>query len=148
MSMLFLAVLMLERLAGPESSAGLPGCTITDLRKVPPGVFGAESWKGLYQSFRKYRSCDHGGEFSSSYDEDVIRLLVDRWEDFPNAAPLFARSPVFQRFVERHVNGTALPEALLTVSAHVRERCPQGMSGVCKRLAECVTAALSEQGPR
>lgn len=122
-----------------------PGCPIHDFRKVPPDAFGAQTWNALYRSFRKYEACDRGGEPSYSYDEDVIRLLVHRWQDFHEAASLFRKSPAFLRFVEKHVDAVALEGDLHAVGANARERCPEGMGKVCERLTARVKAALDEQ---
>src|SRR5262249_59591090 len=97
------AVLFLGGLLVFASSQREPMCPITDVRKVPPGTFGSTTWNELYWSFLRYRGCDHGGEFSHSYTEDVVRLLARDWDSLPEAAPLFVKSPSFLRFVERHV---------------------------------------------
>jgi hypothetical protein len=137
-------LLVIGSLLATAGASDLPGCTITDVRKVPAAAFGGETWAALHQSFRKYGACDRGGEISTSYDEDVMRLLSRHWEDFPAAGPIFKKSPAFLRFVEKHIDATSTAEELQAVAANAQKRCPEGMSKICERLVARVQTALAD----
>jgi hypothetical protein len=129
----------------PTAQAGTK-CPVEDIRKVPAGTFGSQTWSALRQSWSRFRWCDNGGEFSASYSQDVIGLLVGKWDRLPELAALLPKNRGFEAFVLKHVNGTASSDDLNRIITSARTRCPDSSGDLCRKLEAQAGKALTEAG--
>jgi hypothetical protein len=142
-----IAVVIFLGVAWPLPAAHASGeCPVEDIREVPAGTFSSQTWSALHQSWRRFRGCDNGGEFSASYTEDIISLLVNQWDRLPELAALLRKEPRFEAFVLKHVNATASSDELNCIIRSARDTCPSTSRSLCRKLGEQAAKALTEAG--
>jgi hypothetical protein len=100
------------------------------------------SWARMHEVFQKYSQCDDGF-IAEGYSEGVARLLVDRWNTFPQLAALTLSDPSFKGFVLRHINSTLNLKDLKRISFLASNNCPRASEPLCTEIK-----ATSEESRR
>src|SRR5262249_46694991 len=119
------ALTMIGLLWPPGVGRAPDSCPYQDVRKFPADTFGSSTWGALHHSYKRFCWCDNGGEFSTNYTEDVMRLLAANWERLHELANLVRKDPAFEQFVLRHINGAAATDDLAKIAASARGSCPE-----------------------
>ena len=105
----------------------------------------AGSWPALFRHYRVFCSCDDGA-LAEGYSEAVVKLLANRWAQFPVFVALARRDPAFGRWVIRHIDATTSSEDLNGVLRHTAS-CAGDMktSDLCRRVKRAAAYALKTQ---
>jgi hypothetical protein len=108
-------------------------CTSDEAKRAESETDNLRSWKNLYRWYQQYRQCDDGG-IAEGYSEAVARTLVDHWDTLADLEQISKRDVRFRGFVLRHVDETLTDKDLKTISTHAGQRCPDGLTDLCRDL--------------
>src|SRR5579863_727247 len=99
----------------PISAQGLrPVCDQQDELRADLEAGTLKTWRAIYGSFLRYRSCDEG-TIAEGYSDSVVRMLAERWDELSSLQTLVDHDDGFRRFVFSHIDATTSPEDLETV---------------------------------
>jgi len=134
------------------------GCVLATDRHVcsPDNAVQAEeesdslaSWDALYDSFKKYASCDDAA-IAEGYSDTVVRLLVHKWGTFSRLVEITASDREFREFVLRHLNELMSPAQARKIYKNTRMRCPASGAELChqiqRRLEELPVPIVNRPG--
>ncbi|UGQ45402.1 hypothetical protein [Massilia endophytica] len=103
----------------------------------------ATSWQELYQQFLRYGHCDDGA-IAEGFSEAVTVLLAEHWHAVKELDAMRRSDPGFQAFVFRHINETVPPERLNLIARNAHERCPPGLTKLCRDIEETISTLATE----
>lgn len=103
----------------------------------------ATSWQELHQQFLRYGHCDDGA-IAEGFSEAVTVLLAERWHTLKELYAMRRADPKFQDFVLRHINETVPAERLNLIARNAQERCPPGLTELCRDIEETTSTLAPE----
>ena len=92
-------------------------------------------WEGVYRSFKRFESCDHG-RLAEEYSYAISRLLAHHWEQVDVLLGLAAADQEFKRFVLRHIDENIPEEEAQVIIRNSRERCPSEGKWLCQAIVD------------
>jgi hypothetical protein len=102
-----------------------------------------KTWEQIYGWFKRYSACDNGAP-AEGYSYAVVKMLADRWNQFPTLRTLIDRDERFGKFVFRHIDATTDSHDLARVVANASRHCPQGDGQICSTIRRQAVAARVE----
>ncbi|AZP31611.1 MULTISPECIES: hypothetical protein [Cronobacter] len=118
-------------------------CSKEKAEAAENAVDNLKTWKAVYESYRRYSSCDEGS-IGEGYSEAIIRLLADRWSELPALDALGKRSASFERWVLSHIDSTLGSDDLQKVSDIAKTQCPSGHTALCEKIAAAASKVINE----
>ncbi len=100
-------------------------------------------WHKVYESYKKYRGCDDG-YIAEGYSDTVVRLLADKWAEFPELAALAKNDKAFMIWVLGHIDATTGGDDLAKIVANAKDMCPAGSEDLCSNVVANAEKALRE----
>jgi hypothetical protein len=116
-------------------------CPRSQLDAASSAVSNLKNWKQVHLFFTKFGSCDDGGT-ADDVSESVVRLFVDQWEELKLFALEIKNDQGFEKFVLTHVDSTANTDDLEKIRAYSKQRCPTGLTDLCKQIGDAARTAL------
>jgi hypothetical protein len=119
-------------------------CTQHDAQKAETEASSLHTWPQLFDSYRRYRSCDDGA-ISEGYSSSVAALLAFHWDRIADVLPLIRSDSGFRRFVLRHVDDTMSKDQDTKIQSNVRDQCPTAAAHFCADIRKRFAFLDSEQ---
>jgi hypothetical protein len=115
-------------------------CTKEEAQSAEAIAAKVNSWAQLKEQFDRYSHCDDGA-IAEGFSESVSLLLADQWRDIRQLYEMRFQSE-FRVFFLRHIDETIPKERLERIGENARERCPQGLEALCRKIGCRVVQVL------
>jgi hypothetical protein len=130
-----LAVLLALTTAPSLPAEDLKNCAASETRQARREASHLGDWQGVYRSFKRFESCDHG-KVAEEYSYAISRLLAHHWEQVDVLLGLAAGDQDFKRFVLRHIDENIPEEEAQVIISNSRERCPSEGKWLCQAIVD------------
>jgi hypothetical protein len=130
-----LAVLLALTTAPALPAEDLKNCAASETRQARREASRLGDWEGVYRSFKRFESCDHG-KVAEEYSYAISRLLAHHWEQVDVLLGLAAGDQEFKRFVLRHIDENIPEEEAQVIISNSRERCPREGKWLCQAIVD------------
>ncbi|UPG89541.1 hypothetical protein L2Y96_19405 [Luteibacter aegosomaticola] len=113
-------------------------CTRAMAMKAMTEADSLRTWRAVYASYERYRSCDDGA-IAEGYSASIATLLADHWATLGELARLIQDDAHFEAFVLSHVDETIILEQGIAIKDHATRQCPKGSKTFCAKLKRRLT---------
>jgi hypothetical protein len=127
---------LLALTTGPSLAAeDLKNCAASETKQARREASHLGDWQGVYRSFKRFESCDHG-KLAEEYSYAISSLLAHHWEQVDVLLGLAAADQEFKRFVLRHIDENIPEEEAQVIISNSRERCPNEGKWLCQAIVD------------